>query len=178
MNKVNELISKINSLPAVHLDPGYERLRPLTLEQLRNRPPRTMLVKGLLGVGELSVWVGEPKCGKSFLVTHLCLAIATGQKWGGKRVKQGPVVYVAAEGTGGFAKRIEAHRRHHGEVETAQFFPILTGVNLLEPEADVEPLIYWVKETGAKLVVLDTLSRTMPGGNENGPEDMGQYIAY
>ena len=48
---------------------------------------------------------------------------------------------------------------------------------MLEPEADVEPLIYWVKETDAKLVVLDTLSRTMPGGNENGPEDMGQYIA-
>ena len=28
----------------------------MTLEQLKNRPPRTMLVQGLLGVGEMSVW--------------------------------------------------------------------------------------------------------------------------
>jgi len=159
------------------LEPRFERLRPLTLEQLKNRPPRTMLVKGLLGVGEMSVWIGEPKCGKSFLVTHLGLAVATGQEWCGKKVKQGPVVYIVAEGAGGFAKRIDAHRQHHGGIDEAPFFAIPTGVNLLDADADIVPLIYWVKEHGAQLVVIDTLSRTMAGGNENGPEDMGAYIA-
>ena len=159
------------------LAPEIERLRPLTLEELADRPPRKMLVKGLLGVGKMSVWFGEPKCGKSFLVTHLGLAIATSEAWFGKKVMQGPVLYVAAEGAGGFAKRIEAHRQHHGGIECAPFHVVLTGINLLDPAAEVEPLIYWAKETGAKLIAIDTLSRTMAGGNENSPEDMGAYIA-
>jgi hypothetical protein len=177
MNKVAELVNELDAQPAVVLDPRYERLRPLTLEQLKNLPQRTMLVKGLLGAGEMSVWFGEPKSGKSFLVTHLGLAIATGQEWFGKKVKQGAVLYIVAEGRGGFAKRIEAHRKHHGGIDDAPFGPIPVSVNLLNPDADLDPLIYWIKAHGASLIVLDTLSRTMPGGNENSPEDMGAYIA-
>lgn len=157
--------------------PEIERLRPLTLEELADRPPRKMLVKGLLGVGEMSVFFGEPKCGKSFIVTHLCLSIATNEPWFGKKVLQGSVLYVAAEGAGGFAKRIEAHRQHYGGIDGAPVHVVLTSINLRECEADVEPLIYWAKETGAKLIVIDTLSRTIAGGNENSPEDMGTYIA-
>jgi hypothetical protein len=154
-----------------------ERLRPLTLGELKNQPDRKMLVKGMLGLGEFSAVCGEPKCGKSFLATNLGLAIATGQDWFGRKVTQGPVLYVAAEGAGGFKKRIEAHRQHHGGIDEAPFHVILTSIDLLNPEADLQPLIYWAFTTKAKLVVIDTLSRTMPGGNENGPEDMGAYIA-
>ena len=177
MNKVAELVNELNAQPTQQLDPRYERLRPLTLEQLASRPPRKMLVKGLLGAGEMSVWFGEPKCGKSFFVTNLGLAIATGKSWFGKKVMHGAVVYVVAEGAGGFAKRIEAHRQHYNDIDEALFYPIPTSVNLLDPKADLEPLIHWIKIHHALLVVLDTLSRTMPGGNENGPEDMGAYIA-
>jgi len=147
------------------------------LSELEELLPRTMLIKGVLGVGEMSVVFGEPKCGKSFLVTHLGLAVAAGLEWFGKKVKQGPVIYIVAEGQGGFAKRIEAHRQHHGGIKDAAFFTIPTGVNLLEPGADVMPLVHWIKHHSAKLVIVDTLSRTMPGGNENSPDDMGAYIA-
>ncbi len=165
------------NLQPVALSKRHKELRPITLKDLKKLPPRTMLVKGLLGVGEMSVFFGEPKCGKSFLVTHLGLAIATGQSWAGKKVKQCPVIYIVAEGKGGFAKRIEAHSKYYSEVDDAPFYPIPTRVNLLDPDVDVEPLIHWVKTYGAKLVIVDTLSRTMPGGKENSPEDMGSYIA-
>ena len=173
----NQPAEQINNRPEEQLDPKYERLRPLTLAQLEAVPPRQMLVQGLLGAGEMSVWFGEPKCGKSFLVTHLGLHIATGKTWFGKKVKYGTVIYVVAEGAGGFAKRIKAHRQHYNDIDEAKFFPIPTGVNLLDPDADLEPLIYWIKYHSTSLVVLDTLSRTMPGGNENAPDDMGSYIA-
>ena len=177
MKSSAELTNMINAQSSEQLSPSYERLRPKTLSELKNLPPRNMLVKGLLGVGEMSVFFGEPKCGKSFLVTHLGLAIAAGQDWAGKKVKHGPVVYVAAEGAGGFAKRIEAHSQHNDGIEGAQFYSIMTSVNMLDPEADLEPLIYWIRHYGALLVVLDTLSRTMQGGNENSPDHMGAYIA-
>ena len=175
--KAPEHPNEINPQPRMQWIPEFERLRPITLEQLKNLPPRDMLVKGLLGVGEMSVWVGEPKCGKSFLVTNLGLAIATGQEWFGKKVKQCPVVYIVAEGRGGFAKRIEAHHQHHGDINDAPFYPIPTSVNLLDPDADLASLIYWVQQTEAKVVIADTLSRTMAGGNENSPECMTTYIA-
>jgi putative DNA primase/helicase len=170
-------VSAAGAATVRRLDPRVERLRPLTLEELKSLQPRRMLVKGLLGAGEMSVWFGEPKCGKSFLVTNLALAISTGQEWCGKKVKQVPVIYIAAEGAGGFAKRIEAHRRHHGGIDDAKFYPILTGVNLLDPDADLGPILHWVEEFDAGLVIVDTLARTMAGGNENSPEDMGIYIA-
>ena len=158
------------------LPPEIERLRPLTIEELENRPPRKMLVKDLLGVGEMSVWYGEPKCGKSFLVTHLGLAVALGLPWFDKKVMPGLVLYVAAEGAGGFAKRIEAYKKRQ-DINGALFRVILSSINLLDCNADVEPLIHWATQTKARLVVIDTLSRALAGGNENSSEDMGSFIA-
>jgi hypothetical protein len=95
------------------------------------------------------------------------------------------VVYIAAEGIGGVPKRIESYCQHHGigEEEDFPFYPILTGVDLLKAEGDADGIIYWVNRVAEKagqpvsMVVIDTLSRTMPAGNENSPEHMTQYIA-
>jgi hypothetical protein len=163
--------------------PLYPKLRPLTLKELRNQPKREHILKGVLGAGEFSVFSGEPKCGKSFLVVDLALAMARGEDWFGRAVRQGPVVYIAAEGIGGVPKRIEAYFKHRdlGD-EDFPFYPILTGVDLLKAEGDAAGIIYWVNRVAEKagqpvsMVVIDTLSRTMPGGNENSPEHMTQYI--
>jgi hypothetical protein len=162
----------------------FPKLRPLTIEELKNQPERKSVVKGIFGVGEFSVVYGEPKCGKSFWAFDLALAVARGvAKWFGKKVKQGPVIYIAAEGIGGVAKRIEASFQHHELNDTAiPFYPILSSVDLLDENGDIGGVIYWVKQveelTGQKvsMVVIDTLSRTMPGGDENAARDMTQYI--
>ncbi len=174
--------TNINEVP-------FAKLKPLTLTELLNQPPRKHILKGILGAGEFSVFSGEPKCGKSFLVLDLALSIARGKDWFGKNVAQGPVIYVAAEGIGGVPKRILSYIKHH-KLETEEcgrqipFHPILRTVNLLDDrDGDVNGIIHWVKkiteEVGqpVSMIVIDTLSRTMPGGNENSPEHMTQYIA-
>jgi hypothetical protein len=51
---------------------------------LGNEMRKTWLVKGLLGVGEMSSFYGEPGSGKSVLVEDLGLHIAAGRPWHGR----------------------------------------------------------------------------------------------
>ena len=56
MNDPVTLLNAVDETPAEQLPQNYLRLQPITLEQLAALPPRQMLVQGLLGVGEMSVW--------------------------------------------------------------------------------------------------------------------------
>ena len=55
----------------------------------------------LISPAEISVWVGPPKCGKSFLLLYLAYMLSLGRSVFGCRVKATKVLYVAAEGEGG-----------------------------------------------------------------------------
>jgi hypothetical protein len=53
------------------------------------------LVKDLIPTGGMVVIWGPPKCGKSFWTFDLSMHIALGKEYHGRRVQQGPVVYLA-----------------------------------------------------------------------------------
>ena len=96
-------------------------------------------------------------------------------------VKQGVVLYYAAEGGSGYLNRARAIQDHYKD-ENVPLAIRPCPVNLLDPEADLPKLlaqIDMVKELHGPvaLIVVDTLSRALVGGNENGPEDMTAYIA-
>jgi hypothetical protein len=139
------------------------------------------LVKGLLDCGALSCVYGDSNVGKTFVAMDIAYHIARGWRWAGLKVAQANVLYVAAEGGGGVAKRVRALMDLHGDPGAA-FDVLPQGVDLLDPDADVGPLIAALtrgtagggKEYG--LVVLDTLARVMAGGDENAAQDMGALI--
>src|SRR5262245_25661203 len=60
------------------------------------------LIKGVIPRAGLAVIWGPPKCGKSFLTFDLTMHIALGWPYRGRRVQQGPVIYLALEGGHGF----------------------------------------------------------------------------
>ncbi len=154
------------------------RLRLFNVDDLLSLPPRGYLLKGMLAPAEMSLFVGPPKCGKSFLALHMAYAIAQGRSVFGKRVHQAPVLYVAAEGERGIAKRVVALQRQYGPC--AAFHLIAQPADLLHCDAgsgDLHDLILAARLVGAGLVFLDTLSRLLAGGDENGPADMGMFIA-
>jgi KaiC/GvpD/RAD55 family RecA-like ATPase len=162
-----------------------DKLRPRTLDELLNEPERKSIVKGVFSVGEFSVIYGEPKSGKSFLAFDLALSVARGIPWFGRKVVQGAVLYIAAEGTGGIPKRIKAYFKYHStNADNVPFFAIPFAADLLRQDttADVNVIIQSIhqieQEYGEKvqLIVIDTLSRTMPGGDENSAKDMTSYI--
>jgi len=157
------------------------RYNLLSVGDLLGRPRPSWLVRGLLPARGLGVVYGAPGSGKSFIVLDLAAAIARGIPWAGQRVKRGAVVYVGLEGQMG--PRVSAYLREHNlsasDVAGLQVIE-RQGLNLLHDErADVRQLIADIQAADigpVAAVVIDTLNRAMPGGNENASEDMGRAI--
>lgn len=121
---------------------------------------------------------GASGAGKSFVALDQALAIARGVEWRGCRVTQGRVVYIAAEGGAGIAKRVQAYCDYHGiRREDLPLDVIIAAPNLLEQE-DVTELTKSLAAFGPyDLVVVDTLAQVTPGANENAGEDMGPVLS-
>jgi hypothetical protein len=140
-------------------------------------------VEGLLTEGAMSVVYGPSNCGKTFFMSDLALHIAAGWEWRGRGIEAGGVIYCALEGSHGISNRVAAFKAHHGILGGLPFAVVPVAINLLDPNADRQKLIDTVRVAAAKmgcpvkLVVIDTLSRAMAGGNENAPDDMGALVA-
>jgi len=139
---------------------------------------RDYLVKGMVPRQGVVVAWGAPKCGKSFLAYDLAMHVALGREYRGRRVQQGPVVYIAAEGASGQGARIAAWRTrnmggHDGPV------PFALVADRPDLVADADQLIAAIGEqmpdSPPVLVVVDTLNRTFTG-SESSDEDMTAYV--
>lgn len=165
--------------PANDYQPPGEPMRPPALFELvhfdaiRMGGGAAWAVKGLLPAEGLAVAYGAPGSRKSFVALDLCLAIAEGRSWGERRVKQGATVYVAAEGAGGFAKRIAAYLAEHDGVDVPRPFYLIAAAPRLGCERDdVDRLIASVEAAAIaeplRMIVVDTLAQSLAGGDENG----------
>jgi hypothetical protein len=137
------------------------------------------LVKGMLRRKSHAVMFGQPGEGKSFLALDLAYHVAAGREWHGLRVSQGPVLYLAFEGLGGIPERAAALLQHYGNA-TVPFVIEPADWNLRD-KAGREALGARMTEIRAEhfggqhpaLIVIDTLARSMRGGDENSAQDMG-----
>lgn len=139
-------------------------------------------VEGLLTSSAMSVVYGPSNCGKTFFVIDLALHVAWGHQWRSRDIDKGAVVYLSLEGAQGVRNRIAAFRKHH-KVKDLPFIAMPQPVDLLASEADVSAVIQLVQYTAAKsgipvrMVIIDTLSRAMAGGDESSSKDMTALIA-
>jgi bifunctional DNA primase/polymerase-like protein/AAA domain-containing protein len=160
---------------------------PVTmLGELKPVGAQDRLVRGVLGEGVLAMIYGESGSGKSFAAFDMAMHITMDRDWLGHRVSRGAVLYVAAEGSGGWPNRKAAFCKHHGiDAEQSAKLPfgfVLVAVDLGPKGEDAAAIIAAAKEvekrTGerVKLIIIDTLNRATPGGNENDSLDMGAFI--
>ncbi len=139
-------------------------------------------VRGLLADGAMSVLYGESGTGKSFVVLDLAMHVALGWPWRGRETEQGGVLYVAAEGGHGMKNRVVALRQHLAPPPGTPFGLVPCPVDLLDPAGDTEPLVALARRAAnhfgqpLKLIVVDTLSRAIAGGDENSPQAMGAFV--
>ena len=182
--KASDEFEDLGPLPAVteevevHGAVATERFLVRSAEEFGSGPPVEWIVRGVLPRAELAVVYGESGSGKSFLALDLCAAITRGLVWRDKRTHIGRVVYVCAEGAGGFKGRLRAYASRHN-VSLAELPAVIADApNLLE-QTDAAALygaiIKWGKPD---VIVIDTLSATTPGGNENSGEDMGRVLSH
>jgi AAA domain len=148
--------------------------------ELSDSDNKLWLVHGLLGQGEASAVYGQPGCGKSVLVEDMALHIAAGRDWHGKPVQRGAVVYVALERKKLVERRARAFRKKHGLDDLP--FAIVGGVfDFRIPAAatwlaDICDQVTKLTGQAVVLIVIDTLSRALAGGDENSSKDMGGIV--
>jgi len=140
------------------------------------------LVEGILPCGVLGVLVGLPASAKTFLALDLALSVASGTDWLGQcPVKQGPVVYVAAEGSRqSLGLRVQAWKAYHRVREEPVGVHFLLQPVQLHTPSETEKLLDAIEDHLAVppvLAVVDPLARCFLGGEENSAKDMGLLIA-
>ncbi len=146
----------------------------LTPEQIKTAPGKKYLIKGLLNLDSESWIIGLPGSRKSFVVLDMAAHVAAGKVWQGRKVRQGNVVIIAAEGAGGIGKRIDAWEAEHG--------PMPQNVYILPRPVQVANLGAWATLVQATarlepvLTIIDTPARVTAGLKENESSDMGVYV--
>lgn len=140
------------------------------------------IVSGVLTEGGLSMFYGDSNSGKTYMVMHLGLCIASGLPWLGCQVERGLVIYIACESAVSIRRRYVAHCKHFGLEEVSGFGIVPTTISLMDPSADIDAVISLVKEQmfamgeAVQLIVIDTVARAMAGGNENDGEDVSRLV--
>ena len=160
-------------------------LEILNFMDIMNLPEPTYLIDEMIIEEALGFVFGPPGCGKSFLTIGMALSIATGQStWFNRGIKKhGPVIYISSEGTGDMKHRIRAWQKEigHSDDETP-FYLIRQSLNFMLG-ADVDRLIKAVAAVSTKLgqspvaIFVDTVSRVLPGADENLQKDMTLFIS-
>jgi hypothetical protein len=151
------------------------RARIKSPAEIRIMEPPPPIVPGWLSRGDLAVIYGSPKAAKSLTTQDLANSRGTGRSWLGLSTEPGTTLYMAAEGVGGLGKRNRAWEDYNGvEIEGVHYLP--GSVNLLD-ELMVCDVADLGVELGVDMVVVDTVARTMVGGDENGPKDMNRLVA-
>jgi hypothetical protein len=158
------------------------RLRRMMFDEIDTAPVKAELVEGLFGIGDMIVPFGAPGSAKSTLIGDMGLHIAAGMPWFGRRVTQGGVIFVAAERRQLSERRTAAWRRYHGRERLP--FAIVSGeIDLRSSSATADEIVLHAQDlqqsagVPVRLVIIDTWSRALNGGDENGPKDTGAAVA-
>lgn len=178
-------MSEFENLEPEEANPATQkpsRFAVIPVLEFSQRPPPEWIIKGVVPRAELLVLFGESGSGKSFIALDLAGAICRGLPWRGCRTKPGRVVYVAAEGAGGFRNRVIAYAAKLPDPSdlrwTDKFGVIHAAPNLLLKDDALDVCKSIIASGGADVVIIDTFAQTTPGANENAAEDMGKALAH
>ncbi len=145
-------------------------------------PNKTWLVENFIGDGEIACLFGSPGTAKSALADDMSAHVAAGMSWFGRRVEQGGVLYVAAERHAVQSRRLAAWRKHHG-IDDIPLALIGGAVDLRTGRAHADLIAGYARDIRdvaglpCRLIVIDTVSRVLAGGDENSPKDVGALVA-
>lgn len=157
------------------------RFRVLTYEEFVRLPESDWLIRDVLRQGELAMLYGRSGSGKTFVALDIALRVAAGLPWWGRRVTQGPAVYVAAESLHGVRRRTQAWaRRQTAEVQQAlqrNFLVVADAPQLLRGDGDALAQQLKTLLSPPRLIVLDTLARCIVGVEENSAKEVGEILA-
>lgn len=174
---MSDLLDKYSSVAAN----DNQRFSVTWFDEVNKSPAKEEIVKGVIGAGEFSLWVAKPGTAKSVLLCDIGCHIAAGIDWHGRKVKQGLVVFFAAERKGLTERRIAAWRKKY-DLSGLPFAVVGGKLDMTSNPIDAKALSATIKVCEEKaglpcrLVVIDTVTRTFGPGDQNSSKDMQRYI--
>lgn len=151
--------------------------RTKSTAELRNQPPPTWLIGGLITQGSLVQVFGPSGSFKSFYTLDMALCIATNTTFHGRDVHGGGVYYIAAEGTTGLAQRVRAWEKTY-DIEVPDISPS-GGVRWIDwpwqvtSASEFAALSASAERERPAAIFLDTRARVSIGLDENDAQDTG-----
>ena len=173
-----ELLSQLLDLTEPKILSGEQPLFTPASELLSKAIEVNYLIDKIIETATTGQIFGPSGSGKTFVALCLALAIATGQDWNGRKVKQGIALYLAGEGRTALIRRIKAW--HTQKPSRLDLFHISSRTISIDGEG-AAAVIREGKAIAERLgfdisiIVIDTLARHMPG-DENSTKDMGAFI--
>ena len=141
------------------------------------------LIDGIVNKGTFAVFYGKPKTSKTFNAIDMGMCIALGKPWAGRYdTNRGAVFYVALEGGTKIHARVAAAKVHYNAPEHTPFYLLPATVNLVGSADDAKEIARLANIAAARsniplaLIVIDTVHRSMSGGDENSTTDMGAFV--
>ena len=171
----------LSDSPESIMDDVFEILDVMGIKSL---PDPEWLINKIIMARSLGFIYGPPGAGKSFIALGIALCIAAGMaKWWDRDIKYvGPVVYISSEGVSDIKFRIRAWEIALGiNADEIPFFLIHQTINFMKEE-DTNKLLRTINKvvqlTGKMpvYVTVDTVSRVLPGADENLQKDMTLFI--
>ena len=152
---------------------------PIPLGTLKKRFPemRPVLIDGFLRIGETMNIIAAPKTGKSWLVTQLCVCVASGTDWFGHVCTPGRVLIIDNElheetSANRIPLVVDAMRRANPSLPNVD--DMIDVWNLRGKWKSIADLSVWLprfREAGYRMIVIDAFYRALPKDtdeNDNG----------
>ena len=185
-----ERISDVGPQPCAEATEGAESLkvrmfRRMTVAEVIGRPPKPMLIEGLIGEGDSCMMAGKRKSGKSCLTHDMLFAMVTGMRFAGRfnPVKRASIAYFTTEGKGGMRDRLAALKDYYqlsdDDLSGFGYFETLPQLFDKNHKRHASVLLKELAEDGRHydLIVFDTFAKSILGGEENSNSDMTNALA-
>lgn len=166
--EVEEVSSEENSKPKkprINIRSAFDAMQP--------QPPIKWVVDNLISEASVNVFYGEPGIGKTWTLLSMAVHVAEGTKWLGFEVSEPGNVLIVDEESG--ERRLLYRLRvvlkgENGNEQTPIYTNSLSGfkLNISQEFAYLQKMI---EETDAKLLIIDSLSASMDG-DENNKQDI------
>ncbi|EHH6689228.1 AAA family ATPase [Escherichia coli] len=168
----------------------FDELPPEKPELPKSRPhtggygkPGKFIIEGMVPHG-VTMLYGASSSFKSYgVISMLCRVATKTHRWGGRNLKGGAVLYVAAEGGSSVMPRVGAWADKYNDGKPLDLFYTLPLAVDLSVPANVTKMVNEIKRiayhTGepVRLVAVDTLSQSMMQGEENSASDVAKFMA-
>lgn len=159
------------------------KFRAVSREGIDNITPPQWLIPDTLPANGYATLVGAPGSFKTFVALDMACRICTGIDDGlyGAVQETGSVIFAVGEGRSGHKMRLRAWEKTHFDEKKVDNLvlldPVPTARGGPSEWQDFIRLVRLICPEGVKLVIVDTIGRSMQGMNENSQQDASQFTA-